>query len=384
MARSLGDRRAAGLALAVALSALAASAFWPVYVGVTYDSSQSRSYFYVSPTERYYYVYYSWPGYYYSYHYGYVWAYRTYYYKVYEFYLTVNATPEGIGPVSGGGWYKEGSTASFSAPAQAAGAAEGVRYIFDRWTGDYSGQAPFGTITMDKPKTVTAVYRTQYYLETGSSPSGLPKPGKEGWYDAGAKVPISPPQRIVSDGPAKRYVFDHWSLDGQRVDGEGISVDMGSPHKLIAVYKAQYYLSVSSPYGDPKGSGWYDEGSTATISVNTPIEAGFGVSQVFVRWSGDISSESPTAQVLMDGPKTAAAVWRTDSTILYATVALIAAAIAASIAALAFAVRRGLGPFGARLLCSNCGARVPRGALFCPSCGRRQGASPGEAEARAE
>lgn len=379
-AGSIGDRRAASLAIAVALSALAASAFWPIYVGLTYDSSQPRSYFYASPTERYYYVYYSWPGYYYDYKYGYIWAYRTYYYKVWEFYLTVNATPEGIGQPSGGGWYREGSTASFSAPAEVPGTAEGVRYVFDHWAGDYSGRAPFGTITMDGPKTVTAVYRTQYYLETGSSPSGLPKPGKEGWYDSGAKVSISPPQKVVGDGPAKRYVFDHWSLDGRRVDGEEIALDMGSPHKLIAVYKAQYYLDVSSPYGDPKGSGWYDEGSTATISVNTPIEVGFGVSQVFVRWSGDIASESPTAQVLMDGPKKAVAVWRTDSTVLYATLALVAAAVAASIAALAVAVRRGLGPFGPRSQCPDCGAKLPKGALFCPSCGRRLGAGPGGAE----
>lgn len=377
VAKSPLNRRAAGLALAIALSALAISAFWPVYVGVTYDSPQSRSYFYASPTERYYYVYYSWPGYYYDWRYGYVWAYRTYYYKVWEFYLAVNATPEGVGPLSGSGWYKEGSTASFSAPAQVAGTAEGVRYVFDHWAGDYSGQAPFGTIVMDRPKAVTAVYRTQYYLETGSSPQGLPKPDREGWYDSGSKVSISPPQRVVMDGPAKRYVFDHWSLDGGRVDGDAISIEMGSPHKLIAVYKVQYYLSVSSPYGDPKGAGWYDEGSTATISVNTPIEAGFGVSRVFVRWSGDISSESPTAQVLMDGPKSVTAVWRTDSTILYATAGAIAAAIAASIAALALAARRGLGPLGRGTICAKCGARVPRDAKFCPACGQRREAGPG-------
>jgi len=375
-----GDRRATGLVLAVALSALVASAFWPTYVGLTYDSSQPRSYFYTSQTERYYYVYYSWPGYYYNYHYGYVWAYRTYYYKVWEFYLTVNTAPEGIGSPSGSGWYREGTSASFSAQGQVAGASEGIRYVFDRWTGDYSGQGPSGTVTMDKPKAVTAVYRTQYYLDTGSSPSGLPDPGKDGWYDAGGKVSLSQPGKLVSGGPAKRYAFDHWLLDGQRVDGEAISVEMDSPHKLIAVYKTQYYLSVSSPYGDPKGSGWYDEGSTATISVNTPIEDGFGVSYVFVQWGGDVASSSPTAQVLMDGPKTAVAAWRTDSTVLYATIALIVAAAVASVAALAFARRRGLGPFRGQPLCANCGARIPKGAQFCPGCGQKQGASPEGAE----
>ena len=45
--------------------------------------------------------------------------------------------------------------------------------------------------------------------------------------------------------------------------------------------------------------------------------------QVFERWTGDTQSSSAIATITMDSPHTVRAIWRTDSTILYATIALV-------------------------------------------------------------
>ncbi|MCS6769999.1 MAG: hypothetical protein NZ570_06155, partial [Candidatus Caldarchaeum sp.] len=43
----------------------------------------------------------------------------------------------------------------------------------------------------------------------------------------------------------------------------------------------------------------------------------FLTTAIFEGWSGDYSGNSPTATVLMNGPKTVKAVWRTDSSQLF-------------------------------------------------------------------
>jgi len=68
-------------------------------------------------------------------------------------------------------------------------------------------------------------------------------------------------------------------------------------------YSSQYYLNVSSPRGEPVGSGWYDSGSTATFRTQLSVDLGQGVCYLFTEWSGDYSGSSPVGTVLMNGPK---------------------------------------------------------------------------------
>ena len=153
-----------------------------------------------------------------------------------EYYLSINSPK---GKATGSGWYKEGSKATFSAEAQVTGA-PGTRYLFSKWTGDFDGASPDGTIAMDGPKNITASYKTQHAL------------------------------------------------------------------------------TVQSEYGNPQGSGWYDEGATAKFSVtSTPIPvSGFmgslGAKTIFERWSGDSTVAAETATVTMNSPKKVVAVWTTD------------------------------------------------------------------------
>ena len=87
------------------------------------------------------------------------------------------------------------------------------------------------------------------------------------------------------------------------------------------------------------GEGWYDAGNTATIYVSTPANPSYGVSFVFNGWQGDLQSNSQSATVLMDKPKTVIASWRTDQTVLNLTIALgIIAAFLIAAGIIAYAV----------------------------------------------
>jgi hypothetical protein len=64
------------------------------------------------------------------------------------------------GNPTGSGYYKSGDTASFSVDSPVG---IGIQHVFAGWRGDYTGSDPKGSITMDGPKTVTAVWTTSYF-----------------------------------------------------------------------------------------------------------------------------------------------------------------------------------------------------------------------------
>jgi hypothetical protein len=64
------------------------------------------------------------------------------------------------GNPSGSGYYKSGDTATFSVISPVG---IGIQHVFAEWRGDYTGSDPKGSITMDGPKTVTAVWTTSYF-----------------------------------------------------------------------------------------------------------------------------------------------------------------------------------------------------------------------------
>ena len=138
---------------------------------------------------------------------------------------------------------------------------------------------------------------------------------------------------LVTGGSGKRYVWTSWS-NASQVRSQTIDVTRAMTY--TAVFRTQYLLTVSSPVGNPQGSGWYDEGSTATFSVKSPSRAEgllgiLGGNSIFDRWSGDSSVTTANASITMDGPKGVAAEWRADNTMPLVVSAMIAAVLAAII-----------------------------------------------------
>jgi len=63
------------------------------------------------------------------------------------------------GNPQGSGYYDAGSTAQFSVTTPVGFP---IQKIFVQWQGDYTGTSPQGSVTMDKPHTVNAVWTTSY------------------------------------------------------------------------------------------------------------------------------------------------------------------------------------------------------------------------------
>jgi ribosomal protein L40E len=80
------------------------------------------------------------------------------------------------------------------------------------------------------------------------------------------------------------------------------------------VYKTQYYLEVTSAYGSPSGTNWYDEGATAYARIGTNMSAGAeGVRYAFMRWEQDASGQGIVSDpIVMNRAKKAIATWKTQ------------------------------------------------------------------------
>lgn len=242
-----------------------------------------------------------------------------------QYYLTV-ASP--YGTPGGQDWYDSGSTAH-AAIADGVVSGEDVRHVFTGWSGDASGTG-LGSddILMNAPKTATANWKAQYYIAVASA-HGTPTASQ--WLDQGGNLTagVTSP---VDMGNGTRYRCTGYTLDGNPPITDGstsctLNHTQGA-HVITFNWIAQYYLNVTSPFGDPQGGGWYDANSTATFSVTSPV--GTLIQQVFMGWSGDSTTASTTGTVVMNGPKAVNANWRTDYTQLYAVI-IIAAATVASI-----------------------------------------------------
>ena len=150
-------------------------------------------------------------------------------------------------------------------------------------------------------------------------------------WDTGSTHTLRVDKMILGESGV-RYVFIQWS-DSSKDASRSITATQSS--NLTATFKTQYELKVVSDFGDPQGSGWYDAGSTATISVTSPqpetgLFGSLGGKTTFQTWIGD-STESTTANIVMDGPKTVHAEWTTDNSMPYMILGGIGVAVVAVI-----------------------------------------------------
>jgi hypothetical protein len=115
-----------------------------------------------------------------------------------------------------------------------------------------------------------------------------------------------------SIGPGEQAVCTGWTSTSMG-SGSGTSAaltDITTAQTVTFNWQIQYYLTVSSPYDTPSGSGWYNSGSYATASVGNPSDStGSGSQVAFNTWSYDGSSNYASDSVYMNGPITDTASW---------------------------------------------------------------------------
>ena len=246
-----------------------------------------------------------------------------------QFYLTVSSL---YGVTSGAGWYDKGSTAYARLDAGIIGGATETRYVFTSWSGDASGvdYARSNPITMNAPKTAMANWKTQCQItftdsgiggDTGSMTiltiNGINYAQGQfsytSWYDSGSTIDYASADSVSSTSTGKRYVWTSTSGLGQTGRTGSFTATQGGT--MTVSYRIQYYVTLKSDpseIGDPRSSGWYDGGSTVSITATAPSPDA-GKRYVWKGWigsgTGSYTGKDNPATIIMNGPISETAYW---------------------------------------------------------------------------
>jgi PKD repeat protein len=183
-------------------------------------------------------------------------------------------------------YYVNGLTHTIEAPyIQNEGA--GFRRVYTAWSD--GGQMAHSITVGTAPATYTANYKVQYFLQLDDGGKNA-HPRSKGYYDPNTQVEISVDSVALDPSGTTRYRFSRWigSGDGGYSGSQRtITITMKAPINEEVYWGAsEYYMKVESPYGAVQGSGWYEAGAAATVSVDTSVASGPGKRQAFVQWRG--------------------------------------------------------------------------------------------------
>ncbi len=220
-------------------------------------------------------------------------------------------------------WYENGTKVEATILPIESYNTTGTRIVFMGWEGTgpgaYSGLSRKATINVFGPVYEKILWKKQYKLNILMTPSTLnlnnvriqPFSG-DYWYDEGADVKIEAPEQVYV-GENVRYVFSQCKCDGILTSLRNVALKLDEPRTVNITYYVQYYLKVTSDFGDTEGTGWYNSSQKAVFRIiNSTINVSEGIRKVFVEWRGNISSTSPVGQIVLNGPANVHAVFITQ------------------------------------------------------------------------
>lgn len=211
------------------------------------------------------------------------------------------------GETSGDGWYDEGVSATAKASSPFVMNSGKTRLLFSHWSGDHTSNSTTIQLAMNRPYNLTANWIVEHYL-TIISPVGIFT--EQGWHREGKIVQVKAVSP-VDQGNRTRKVFANWSGDSTSESME-IRVTMSSPRTIIAKWRTEFELRITSERGKTLGEGWMPLGETARFSVEPTINGTEGVRYVFTRWTGDYEGTFNEGSVMMNSPKTVNVNWKTQ------------------------------------------------------------------------
>jgi hypothetical protein len=194
------------------------------------------------------------------------------------------------------------------------------------------------TINIPTDKDHTVTFHTVQQFEMTSTYDGItfspPSPTGDNWFDDGSSIQFVVPYVIQSDNQSRQQLAG-WSEDNSDVtiiprqdSGSFRShvIQVTEKHNISPQYKDQYYVNVISNFGKPLGTGWYDSGTIANISV-IPGDDSI-LHHVFLGWQGQVIGDASqySAEILVDLPKVMVANWSVDYTDV-SIIAIIAIAV---------------------------------------------------------
>src|SRR5208282_2810643 len=179
----------------------------------------------------------------------------------------------------------------------------GTRESFAGWSDGSTANPRQITITNDTQ--ISAIFNPQYLLTVDGN-GGSTSQG--GWYNANSTTTIfaNNPSNVTQD--TSRLLFAGWSGDYNSTS-TSLSIGMSRPITMQANWLTQYYVTVVSSAGSPSGSGWYNEGTTANVSVQPLIQFTNGTRYVFTGWSEASSVQTPSLQIRINAPTKVEANW---------------------------------------------------------------------------
>ncbi|GBU20415.1 hypothetical protein R80B4_00292 [Fibrobacteres bacterium R8-0-B4] len=212
--------------------------------------------------------------------------------------LTVVASP-----ANGGGVSLDPNRAQYNAGTKVtATAAPNAGYEFTGWSGASTSQETSVTVTMDGDKALTANYRALVYRITAvASPADggyVSLDPDKAQYDFGTKVK-------AAAAPNAGYEFMGWS--GASTSQEtSVTVTMDGDKALTANFARLYKVNVGSGvHSYPRGSNqMYPAGMQVTLKADPPPPG-----QVFVGWSGGLSSTDLTVTITVTKDTTINAIY---------------------------------------------------------------------------
>jgi hypothetical protein len=168
--------------------------------------------------------------------------------------------------------------------------------------------------------------------------SNIGNPSGAGYYSEDETAGITIDPIYETEAGKSRFVLSGW--EGIRLDepsSGSFSITVEKPLIVKPLWTKQYFIKANSVYGLVEGSGWYEEGSTATLSLQgKTVDTGLGKHAGFAGWSRSADPLSTTFSQSdqytiesVNGPEEITAVWRADDTV---QLVLIVGAVAAAVA----------------------------------------------------
>ena len=235
-----------------------------------------------------------------------------------QFYLSVKSP---YGSPVGEGWYDEGTTAKFSVDP-AIDLMNGTRFVFSRWTDGQNDTAHMSTVTLDRPKTVSAIWKRQYEIRISARgvPQGTslnltvnsnqttviaPFTSRQ-WVDADSAVKMAiDPVRFSSSN--RRFMFVQW----QRESGSaiGVPIVVNGPLQIVARYDMEEpFAGRVTIQADPTVLLLKE-----TITIRGTTNPAQPRTEVVLLWSRDSVEWNVAATVVTDSQGSYEHVWKAES-----------------------------------------------------------------------
>jgi len=222
------------------------------------------------------------------------------------------------GTPAGDGWYDEGDTAYARMSTGFLYWEVNESYLFSHWSWDATGTdwESSDPILMDGPKKAEGYWAYHNDLLYLAVSSAYGTASGEGIYPYG-EIAHAGLDGGVFPGPAgTRSVFTGWGGSASGTDPAASDDILMDSHKTaLAQWKTEYLLTVDTDHASPAGEEWYEEGAIGRAGLDAGLVPGpAGTRYVFTHWGGDAEGTDWTASgdIVMDAPKTAAAVWKTQ------------------------------------------------------------------------